>query len=97
MCNRLAFLESLLSTFDPAPVPIPKALHAVAQRLAELGYSHQSIDGALGDIARCGSAWGSNWVDEEDLEQVEELIPGVSAWQWPAWTDAEVRLVGERN
>ena len=61
----------------------PADLEPVACRLAELGYSPQAIRGALHDIARCGTAECSPYLDsDEDRAAIEELIPETPADAW---------------
>jgi hypothetical protein len=85
MCKALSFLEALTTDFEPSPIPM--AFTPIAHRLAELGYTSLAISSALTDIRRFGSAWASEWVDFEDLAEIEAMVPGVSPWQWGAAGD----------
>jgi hypothetical protein len=55
--------------------------------LLSKGYTDIAVAGAISDIARDGTAQLSLWVDAEDLDEVEEAIPG-DPTLWPASTDA---------
>lgn len=50
-------------------------LEPVACELASRGYSRETIEGALEDIGRTGTARDAIHIDDADRDAVEELIP----------------------
>jgi hypothetical protein len=74
---------------DPDDIfPDRSVLVAAKCVLLSKGYTDLAVAGAIADIARDGTAQASLWVDLEDLDEVEEAIPG-DPTDWPAETDAD--------
>jgi hypothetical protein len=85
MCKAITFLGQILSAGDP--LPLPKDLVPVHERLHQLGYSSRAILQALTAIQSTGTAWCSESVNDEDLAEIERLIPGGGAATWTHHTE----------
>jgi hypothetical protein len=83
MCQATLFLDTLLSASDP--VPLRQDLHPARYRLVELGYTDVAIREAMRHLGLYGTAQGSAYIDEEDRDAIEALLPMAPAAAWEAY------------
>lgn len=74
MCRALDF-ATRLALVTAAPDPTPPELRGVRAKLRGLDYCNVAVLDVLCHIERCGSARGSEAIDDEDLPAIESLIP----------------------
>jgi hypothetical protein len=78
--DPLAFFDSITDRYGS--VPPPRDLEPLDYWLRENGYTEVARKAIVGHAARWGSLQCCEWVEPEDREHGEDLLPDLSASAW---------------